>query len=397
MQVPWVVEFKLPKVPDPIRAQFETKLVIGRSDKASAPPDVDLKPFNAEDHGISRHHAALLAEGSQLKIMDLGSGNGTYVNGVRLTPNEPVPLVRRDHVQLAKLPITLRVVVAPSYAAGFHEALDSDPLKAPMRGGGKTILIVKKDADVAQVIAETLRQVEFKPVIARSVVSAIRLFNQKSPSLILLDLTLPDMPGAELCRYVRRDTHHSGTPLIALQTSDSDVTTHDAIEAGADIVLSEPLSMKELTHVVFMLVGEGSEGVATLRTKRLLGTAPLQTIQPQSRRNSVVMFVAGHKEPLVLTAKEAITFGRSVSQNLQSHVDLSRYNAVDNGVSRLHARLSLKDGSFFLEDLNSVNGTFLNGEPLKPETPVPLRSADEVRFGRMRFYIYFLESADKSE
>ncbi len=396
MQVPWVVEFKLPKVPDPIRAQFETKLIIGRSDKTSAKPDVDLKPFNAEDHGISRQHAALLAEGSQLKIMDLGSGNGTYVNGVRLTPNEPVPLVRRDHVQLAHLPITLRVVVAPSYAAGFHELLDSETLKAPMRGGGKTVLIVKKDADVAQVIAETLRQVDFKPVIARSVVSAIRLFNQKSPALILLDLTLPDMPGVELCRYVRRDTHHSGTPLIALETIDSDVTTSDAIEAGADIVLSEPLSMKELTHVVFMLVGEG-EGVAMMRTKRLLGTAPLQTIQPQSRRNSVVMFVAGHKEPLVLTAKEAITFGRSVSQNLQSHVDLSRYNAVDNGVSRLHARLSLRDEQFFLEDLNSVNGTFLNGEPLKPETPVPLHSSDEVRFGRMRFYIYFLEFADKPE
>lgn len=396
MQVPWVVEFKLPKVSEPIRAQFETKLVIGRSDKASAAPDVDLKPFNAEDHGISRQHAALLAEGTQLKIMDLGSGNGTYVNGVRLTPNEPVPLVQRDHVQLAHLPITLRVVVAPSYAAGFHKSLDSETLKAPMRGNGKTVLIVKKDADVAQVIAETLRQADFEPVIARSVVSAIRLFNQRNPSIILLDLTLPDMPGLELCRYVRRDTHHNGTPLIALETSDSDVSTHDALEAGADIVLSEPLSMKELTHVVFMLVGEG-EGVAMMRTKRLLGTAPLQTIQPQSRRNSVVMFIAGHKEPLVLTAKEAITFGRSVSQNLQSHVDLSRYNAVDNGVSRLHARLSLANETFFLEDLNSVNGTFLNGEPLKPETPVPLHSADEVRFGRMRFYIYFLESAEKPE
>ena len=36
MQVPWVVEFKLPKVSEPIRAQFESKLTIGRSDKSSA-------------------------------------------------------------------------------------------------------------------------------------------------------------------------------------------------------------------------------------------------------------------------------------------------------------------------------------------------------------------------
>ena len=192
--------------------------------------------------------------------MDLGSGNGTYVNGVRLTPNEPVPLARRDHVQLAKLPFTLRVIVAPSYAMGFHQSLDSETLKAPSRGDGQTVLIVKNDADVAQVISGTLEQVDFKPMIARSVVSAIRIFNQRNPAAILLDLTLPDMPGLELCRYVRRDTNRSGTPLIAMETATVRERLAMRIEAGADIVLSEPLSMKELTHVVFMLVGGRRRG-----------------------------------------------------------------------------------------------------------------------------------------
>ncbi len=392
MQAPWVVEFKLPKASEPIRAQFESKLIIGRADKAASRPDVDLSPYDAESFGISRHHAALIAEGNQLKVMDLGSGNGTYLNGARLVPNEAVPLRRQDHLQLAKMPISLRVVVSPSYAAGFQRSLDSETLKAPLSGMGQTILIVRNDAEVAQVMANALQQVDFNPVIARSVVSAIRLFTQRNPAAILVDMSLPDMPGLELCRYVRRDTHHSSTPLIVLASSDSAATVSESLAAGADIVLAEPLSMKEVTHVVTTLAGE-EQGAAALHTKSLIGTAPLQAIQPQTRRNSVVVFVAGHKDPLVLTAKESLSFGRSVSQNLDSHVDLGRYNAVDNGVSRLHARLNFENGKFYIVDLSSVNGTFLNGEPLRPETPTPLKSADEVRLGRLRMYVYFLEDS----
>ena len=100
---------------------------------------------------------------------------------------------------------------------------------------------------------------------------------------------------------------------------------------------------------------------------------------------------------MVLTVTQPITFGRSVSQNFQSHIDLSRNNAADNGVSRLHARLLYENRTFYIEDMNSVNGTYLNGDPLEPGLKTPLRNADEVRFGRLRAYAYFLEDSDKPE
>jgi pSer/pThr/pTyr-binding forkhead associated (FHA) protein len=82
---------------------------------------------------------------------------------------------------------------------------------------------------------------------------------------------------------------------------------------------------------------------------------------------------------------------------LQSHIDLSRNNAVDNGVSRLHGRLHYENRTFYIEDLNSVNGTYLNGDPLEPGLKTPIRNADELRFGRLRVYAYFLEDSDKAE
>ena len=52
----------------------------------------------------------------------------------------------------------------------------------------------------------------------------------------------------------------------------------------------------------------------------------------------------------------------------------------DSFVSQLHARLFRRDGSLFVEDLGSTNGTFLNGK--KVGAPVSVRKGDKVQFGR---------------
>lgn len=56
-------------------------------------------------------------------------------------------------------------------------------------------------------------------------------------------------------------------------------------------------------------------------------------------------------------------------------------------VSRVHARFYRDGNEYFLEDLNSMNGTFLNGEVLSCHTPVPVRSEDRVVFGNEEFLI----------
>lgn len=59
-------------------------------------------------------------------------------------------------------------------------------------------------------------------------------------------------------------------------------------------------------------------------------------------------------------------------------------------VSRRHARITLRDSQYFLEDLGSTNGTFVNrGKRLPPGYRQPLRDGDEIIVGKtfLRFYI----------
>lgn len=68
-------------------------------------------------------------------------------------------------------------------------------------------------------------------------------------------------------------------------------------------------------------------------------------------------------------------------------IDLVPFGGEEGGVSRRHAQITRRDGQFFIEDLNSVNYTFVNKRKIAVGVAHPLRDGDEIRLGRvmMRF------------
>lgn len=66
-------------------------------------PDIDFSPYQAYASGVSRLHAVIKRDLNRVLLMDLGSANGTYVNGKRLTPNTEQILNNGDVIALGKL------------------------------------------------------------------------------------------------------------------------------------------------------------------------------------------------------------------------------------------------------------------------------------------------------
>jgi len=69
-------------------------------------------------------------------------------------------------------------------------------------------------------------------------------------------------------------------------------------------------------------------------------------------------------------------------------IDLDPYGGHEAGVGRRHARLIIKAGQVYLEDLDSVNGTAVNRQRIPAYQSVPLKSGDEIRLGKMAL-VYF--------
>jgi hypothetical protein len=85
-----------------------TEFTLGRVSEAQPiMPDIDLTPYQAYANGVSRLHAVLKREGERVFVMDLGSSNGTYLNGKRLKPNSEHTLNHSDLLALGKLKIQI--------------------------------------------------------------------------------------------------------------------------------------------------------------------------------------------------------------------------------------------------------------------------------------------------
>lgn len=75
-------------------------------------------------------------------------------------------------------------------------------------------------------------------------------------------------------------------------------------------------------------------------------------------------------------------------------IDLERFNALDQGVSRKHATIIRRGTSLQIVDSGTPNGSFLNGQRLIPDQPRILRDGDQVRLGKLVLYVHFIESND---
>jgi pSer/pThr/pTyr-binding forkhead associated (FHA) protein len=72
-------------------------------------PDVDLSPFDAFTLGVSRLHAALRIVNDEIVVTDLGSSNGTRVNGQKIVSHVDYPINHGDIIALGKLKIQVLI------------------------------------------------------------------------------------------------------------------------------------------------------------------------------------------------------------------------------------------------------------------------------------------------
>ncbi|GAB4554392.1 MAG: hypothetical protein OHK0023_24460 [Anaerolineae bacterium] len=86
------------------------RAMIGRPDASEDhAPDVDLAPFGARDRGVSRRHAEIVVLNHQLHLCDLGSTNGTWLNGQLLYPRQYYKLQDGDLIQCGSLQMVLKL------------------------------------------------------------------------------------------------------------------------------------------------------------------------------------------------------------------------------------------------------------------------------------------------
>jgi two-component system KDP operon response regulator KdpE len=140
----------------------------------------------------------------------------------------------------------------------------------------KRILVVDDEAQITRVLRKSLSAHHFEVRTAADGVSALELFSDLRPDLVITDLAMPDMDGIEVCREIRKS---SSVPIIVLSVKGDEKIKVEALDAGADDYITKPFGMDELLA----------------RIRAALRRAPGEPDQPVMEAGQFRLDIAAHK------------------------------------------------------------------------------------------------------
>ncbi len=129
----------------------------------------------------------------------------------------------------------------------------------------------------------------------------------------------------------------------------------------------------------------------TVRAKGGIEDALAQMNDSQGSKTTLNLLIYNQIEQVALVEEQSAIVGRSDAQTgYTPDINLMRYNARKHGVSREHACIYLRGLNFYVMDLSSNNGSFMNGKALMPHHAQLIQHGDVVRFGLLEAQIELL-------
>lgn len=125
----------------------------------------------------------------------------------------------------------------------------------------RSILIVDDETKIVEVIKSYLESSGYEVYTASNGEAALASFERNQPSLIILDLMLPDISGEEVCRRLRKQ---SRVPIIMLTAKIEEKDILNGLDIGADEYVTKPFSPRQLVARVAALLRRAEEDTIPL-------------------------------------------------------------------------------------------------------------------------------------
>ncbi len=113
-----------------------------------------------------------------------------------------------------------------------------------------SILIVEDDQPTGRMLAAVLEPLGHDVIIVNNAVEGIRIAQEQSPILIMMDIRLPGMSGWEAINIIRQTPHLRHVPIFVLTAQTHAEDIQRAMDAGCNEYLSKPFNLRALTNLI---------------------------------------------------------------------------------------------------------------------------------------------------
>ncbi|MBJ8533527.1 response regulator transcription factor [Clostridioides difficile] len=132
-----------------------------------------------------------------------------------------------------------------------------------------SILLVEDDLSLIYGLEYSIQKNGFSVDVARTVEEALQIYKEKNYDLLLLDVSLPDGDGFDICKRVREA---SNVPIIFLTASDEEINVVMGLDMGGDDYITKPFKLNELISRIKALLRRynfTSENVTELKSNNI--------------------------------------------------------------------------------------------------------------------------------
>ena len=137
-------------------------------------------------------------------------------------------------------------------------------------------------------------------------------------------------------------------------------------------------------------VTPGAAAAATSAPADVAPTLPPPLLPPPPATRAVKLVLAGSGQEVLLPDKPEVLLGRKdPTAGVFPEVDTTAVGGLDAGVSRRHCMILRQGDQLLVEDLESLNGTYVNDVSVRPNQPRGLNSGDRMRVGQLTFTVQF--------
>lgn len=153
-----------------------------------------------------------------------------------------------------------------------------------MNEGNIKILVVDDEEKLVEVVKSYLEKNGYKVYCAYSGNEALTLFEKVNPSLIILDLMLPDISGEDICKRIRKK---SRVPIIMLTAKVEEESILNGLGIGADDYVTKPFSPRQLVARVMALLRRAGDDIMPLASSLSFndGELVIDSIRHEVRKN----------------------------------------------------------------------------------------------------------------
>jgi two-component system KDP operon response regulator KdpE len=158
--------------------------------------------------------------------------------------------------------------------------MDKDPL----------ILLIDDEPQILRALKTILGANHFRVISAINGEQGIALTAAQSPDIIVLDLTLPDMDGVEVCSQIRE---WSQVPIIILSVRDGEKDKVAALDKGADDYLTKPFGIEELLARIRVAIRHSQQSLGNKESSIHAGAITLDMAGHIATRNGEELRLTG--------------------------------------------------------------------------------------------------------